>query len=621
MGDILDKVNFPQDIKKLDNIQLCKLADEIREFIIQKVSKTGGHLASNLGVVELTLAIHYVYNAPEDKIIWDVGHQTYVHKILTGRKDKFDTLRKYKGLSGFPKRNESIYDVFGTGHSSTSISAALGMARARDIKGENYNVVAVIGDGALTGGMAFEALNDAGYNKTNMTVILNDNQMSISRNVGSLAAYLSKMRTDPVYSKFKKDLDFILKKIPVVGADVARALERIKSSVKYLLVPGMLFEDLGFKYFGPIDGHDIRKLKEVLERSKRVSGPVLIHVVTKKGKGYELAEKKPDKFHGIGVFDINTGELLGKHQITYSDVFGEEITKIAEKDKKVVAITASMREATGLDEFSKKYPNRFFDVGIAEQHAVTMAAGLAANGMKPVFAVYSTFLQRAYDQVLHDVCIQNLPIVFAIDRAGIVGEDGETHQGVFDISYLRCMPNMVLMAPKSINEFREMLNLAFELNCPVAIRYPRGGDIEGVCYNEVNPVKPYKAEILQGGDDMLVISSGRMTGFCLSAVNELKKSNINIELINVRFIKPLDEKTILNEVKKHKKIITVEDNITAGGFGSSIIELLTKNGITDKTVKLLGFPDEFIPHGNVMTLFKKYKLDKEGLIESMLKML
>lgn len=621
MGEILDEINFPEDIKRLDVKSLESLAGEIRNFIIQKVSKTGGHLSSNLGVVELTIAIHRTYDLPKDKVVWDVGHQTYIHKILTGRKDKFDTLRKYGGLSGFPKRSESIYDIYETGHSSTSISAALGIARARDIMGEDYNVVAVIGDGALTGGMAFEALNDAGDSNTNITVILNDNQMSISKNVGSLSVYLSRLRTEPAYFKFKSDFNSILKKIPGIGPHMKNVTEKLKHSLKYLLVPGMLFEDLGFTYLGPIDGHDIRKLNEVLERSKKIKGPVLVHVITKKGKGYELAEKSPDKFHGIGVFDVDTGELLGKRKTTYSDVFGDEIVELAKENKNIVAITAAMREGTGLDEFARLFPDRFFDVGIAEQHAVTFAAGLASSGLKPVFAVYSTFLQRAYDQILQDVCMQKLPVVLAIDRGGLVGEDGETHQGIFDLSYLRQMPNLVLMAPKSIYELKDMLKLSFKLNCPVAIRYPRGADLEGITYENTSALIPYKSEILLNGKDILVIAAGRMVSYAYKAALDLKKSGIEVELINVRFIKPLDKMGLLKEIKKHKNIITVEDNIISGGFGSSILELMSENNITDKNIKILGFPDEFIPHGSINILFKKYKLDKDGLTESIMKMI
>lgn len=621
MDELLDKVNFPEDIRKLDNKSLKKLAGEIRNFIIQKVSKTGGHLASNLGVVELTLAIHCVYDMPVDKVVWDVGHQTYVHKILTGRKEGFDTLRKYGGLSGFPKRCESEYDIFETGHSSTSISAALGISRARDIKNEKYSVVAVIGDGALTGGMAFEALNDAGDCNTNITVILNDNQMSISKNVGGMSSYLSKVRTEPVYYKFKENVENILKKIPGIGKNIAKITERLKDSFKYFLVPGMLFEELGFTYLGPIDGHDIQKLKEVLERSKNVKGPVLIHIITKKGKGYELAEEKPERFHSIGVFDIETGELLGKRNTTYSDVFGNALIELAEENKNIVAITAAMPEGTGLSNFAKLFPQRFFDVGIAEQHAVTLAAGLAANGMKPVFAIYSTFLQRAYDQVLHDVCMQNLPVVLAIDRGGIVGEDGETHQGIFDISYLRAIPNIVIIAPKCENEFKNLFKLSFSLNCPVAIRYPRGGDVDGVCFPKNDDIKPYKAEMILTGKDILVISVGKMVGIAYKAAKILEQSGIHIGLLNARFIKPLDKETIINEIKKYNNIITIEDNLISGGFGSSILELLSENNISNKKVKLLGFPDNFIPHGNVNYLFKKYQLDTDSIIEHILKII
>jgi len=621
MSEIFEKINFPEDIQKLDNNVLENLAKEIREFIIQKVSKTGGHLASNLGVVELTLAIHSVYNTPVDKIIWDVGHQTYIHKILTNRKERFDDLRQYGGLSGFPKRNESIYDVFQTGHSSTSVSAALGISRARDIKGEKYSVVAVIGDGALTGGMAFEALNDAGDSNTNITVILNDNEMSISKNVGSLSTYLSKLRTEPVYFKLKEDVESILNKIPGIGKNMAKTAEKLKDTIKYFLVPGMLFEDLGFTYLGPIDGHNIGELKDVLSRSKKIKGPVLVHVITKKGKGYELAEKNPDKFHGVGVFDVDTGELLGKSKTTYSDVFGEEIVNIARENKDIVAITAAMPQNTGLSSFAKLYPKRFFDAGIAEQHSVTLAAGMAVNGMKPVFVVYSTFLQRAYDQVLHDVCIQKLPVVLAIDRSGIVGEDGETHQGIFDFSYLRHMPNIVIMSPKCIQEFRDMLRVSFKLNCPVAIRYPKGGDMEGLEFQKSEMLKPYRSEVMCEGRDVLIIASGRMVGHAYKAMEQLKKSGIYVGLINIRFIKPLDEETLIGEIKKYKSIITVEDNVISGGFGSSILEFLSEHNILDKKVKLLGFPDEFIPQGSTSILFKKYKLDANGIIESILKII
>lgn len=489
MKNILDKYQDFDSIKSMSINELNQFSYEIREFLIDNVSKTGGHLASNLGVVELTLSIFNVFDLNKDKVIWDVGHQAYVHKILTGRKDKFNTLRQYGGLSGFPKICESPYDVFETGHSSTSISAALGMARARDIKGENNKVIAVIGDGALTGGMALEALNDLGFNKTDLIIILNDNQMSIAENVGGMSSYLSKVRLDPTYNKLKKEVNNTLNKIPNVGKGMARSLERVKNGIKQMIVPGMLFENLGIKYLGPIDGHDIKELSKVMKMAKNINGPVLIHTITKKGKGYAYAEKKPDKFHGIGPFDCDSGEVNSKTCLTYSKVFGEELTKIAKEDKKVVAITAAMKDGTGLRKFGETFPKRFFDVGIAEQHAVTLAAGIATEGLKPVFAVYSTFLQRAYDQILHDICIQNLPVVLGIDRAGIVGSDGETHQGIFDLSYLSSLPNMTIIAPKCLEEMGIMLRWALNQNSPVAIRYPRGGDIKSL---EMTPIKNMK---------------------------------------------------------------------------------------------------------------------------------
>lgn len=622
MSGLLDRVNFPDDIRGLSDKELKQLASEIREFIIEKVSKTGGHLASNLGVVELTLAIHSVYDTPTDRIIWDVGHQTYVHKIITGRKDKFDGLRQYNGLSGFPKRSESIYDVFETGHSSTSISAALGMSRARDIKHEDYKVVAVIGDGALTGGMAFEALNDAGDSNTDLTVILNDNEMSIAHNVGSLATYLSKFRTDPAYHRFKQAIERFFNAVPGIGKPILNSLDRFKRSLKYYFVPNMFFEDLGFTYLGPINGHDIGSLKYVLGRSKKIKGPVLIHVYTKKGKGYEFAEKRPDKFHGIGAFDIGTGECAGSSKCTYSGAFSDEIVKMAKQDDRIVAITAAMREGTGLEEFAKQFPERFFDVGIAEQHAVTLAAGLAANGMKPVFAVYSTFLQRGYDQVLHDVCMQKLPVVFAIDRSGIVGDDGETHQGVFDLSFLRSIPNMVIMAPKSISELRRMLHLGFKLDRPVAIRYPKGCEEPNAAFAEEDgELTPYKAEVLLRGRDALIIAAGSMVSHAYQAVLRLKNCGIEAGLINARFIKPLDAALILDEVRNYKNIVTIEDNTRVGGFGAGIMEMLSDNDIAGKRVKLLGFPDEFIPQGSREILYGKYGLDAEGIASSVTDMI
>ncbi|MEQ6359026.1 1-deoxy-D-xylulose-5-phosphate synthase [Thermoanaerobacter thermohydrosulfuricus] len=613
---MLEQINSPYDLKKIDKKDFPLLCEEIRQFLIEKVSKTGGHLASNLGIVELTVALHYVFNSPVDKIIWDVGHQCYVHKIITGRKDQFDTLRKFNGLSGYTKRTESVHDIFGAGHSSTSISAALGIAKARDLKGEKYSVVAVIGDGALTGGMAFEALNNAGRSKTDLIVVLNHNEMSISENVGSLSLYLSKLRTDPTYNKLKQEVDNLLNIVPPIGKSLHKYIERIKDSVKQLVVPGMFFEEMGFTYLGPIDGHDVDSLIEVLERAKKIKGPILVHVITKKGKGYKFAEKFPDKFHSAAPFDIQTGKFVNEGQATYSDVFGKTLTEMALKDDKIVAITAAMPEGTGLIHFAKLIPERFFDVGIAEQHATTFAAGMAVQGYKPYFAVYSTFLQRAYDQLIHDVCIQKLPVVFAIDRAGIVGEDGETHQGVFDLSYLRPIPNIAIMSPKDANELVEMVKLSRNLDFPVAIRYPRGKagefDITRECSIEFG-----KAELISEGTEIAIFALGRMVGKVLEAKEILKASDLQPFIVNLRFVKPVDEELILDISNKVKFIVTVEDNVIAGGVGSAILELLNSNGIY-KPVLRLGFPDKFIEHGDVENLFKKYNLDAESIANTIL---
>ncbi|EGD52287.1 deoxyxylulose-5-phosphate synthase [Thermoanaerobacter ethanolicus JW 200] len=613
---MLEQINSPYDLKKIDKKDFPLLCEEIRQFLIEKVSKTGGHLASNLGIVELTVALHYVFNSPVDKIIWDVGHQCYVHKIITGRKDQFDTLRKFNGLSGYTKRTESVHDIFGAGHSSTSISAALGIAKARDLKGEKYSVVAVIGDGALTGGMAFEALNNAGRSKTDLIVVLNHNEMSISENVGSLSLYLSKLRTDPTYNKLKQEVDNLLNIVPPIGKSLHKYIERIKDSVKQLVVPGMFFEEMGFTYLGPIDGHDVDSLIEVLERAKKIKGPILVHVITKKGKGYKFAEKFPDKFHSAAPFDIQTGKFVNEGQATYSDVFGKTLTEMALKDDKIIAITAAMPEGTGLIHFAKLIPERFFDVGIAEQHATTFAAGMAVQGYKPYFAVYSTFLQRAYDQLIHDVCIQKLPVVFAIDRAGIVGEDGETHQGVFDLSYLRPIPNIAIMSPKDANELVEMVKLSRNLDFPVAIRYPRGKagefDITRECSIEFG-----KAELISEGTEIAIFALGRMVGKVLEAKEILKASDLQPFIVNLRFVKPVDEELIFDISNKVKFIVTVEDNVIAGGVGSAILELLNSNGIY-KPVLRLGFPDKFIEHGDVENLFKKYNLDAESIANTIL---
>jgi 1-deoxy-D-xylulose-5-phosphate synthase len=596
-----------------------RLANEIRLFLIEKVSRTGGHLASNLGVVELTLALHKVFSTPRDKIIWDVGHQSYVHKIITGRRDYFDSLRQFNGIAGFPKVSESSHDCFNTGHSSTSISAAFGFAKARDIKNEDYSVVAVIGDGALTGGMSFEALNNAGRSQSSIIVILNDNEMSISKNVGSLSSYLSKIRTEPVYFKAKEDFDIILSKIPAIGKSAARAIDRAKDTIKYLVMPGVIFEEIGFKYLGPIEGHDIVQLTEVLTRAKKIRGPVLIHVRTQKGKGYTFAEKRPQTFHGISPFEIETGEAKESNGPTYSQIFGGEMIKIAESNSYVVAITAAMPHGTGLDGFQKRFPSRFFDVGIAEQHAVTFAAGLAQGGLKPVVAVYSSFLQRAYDQILHDVALQNLHVVFAIDRAGIVGEDGETHHGIYDISYLSHMPNMTIVSPSDYFEFRKMLEYAVLFHRgPIAIRYPRGNGREKII--ETGPIVKGKGVRVRKGSDITLAAAGNMVETALDAATILEKSGISAEVINARFIKPLDAELFLNSVNKTGRLATIEDNVIRGGFGSSLLELLTHLKVS-ADIRLLGFPDEPITHGSSNEIYRKYKLDSESIAWEILGML
>lgn len=618
MENILDCVNSPEDLKSLNYEQLKGLASSIRSFLIEKISKTGGHLAPNLGVVELTLALHRVFDTPRDKIIWDVGHQCYVHKIITGRKNKFDTMRKLNGLSGFPKVNESPHDAFNTGHSSTSISAALGIAKARDIKKEKYSVIAVIGDGALTGGMAFEALNDAGRSFNDLIVVLNDNEMSISKNVGGLSKYLSKIRTEPFYYKVKEDIDIILNKIPAIGKSAVKALDRVKGSIKYMIMPGIIFEELGFKYIGPIDGHNIEELENVFKKAKSIKGPVFIHVCTQKGKGYNHAEENPDIFHGIAPFEIESGEVISNGGPGYSNIFGEELVEIAEKNKKVVAITAAMPNGTGLDAFSKKFPERFFDVGIAEQHAVTFAAGLARNGLVPVFVVYSSFLQRAYDQVLHDVAIQKLHVVFAIDRAGIVGEDGETHQGIYDISFLRHIPNMTIMAPCDYNELRKMMKFAIEdFDGPIAIRYPRGSGSHKLF--ESPGIELGQSLILREGKDVSIIAVGNKVEVAMEVAALLEKMDLSADVIYSRFIKPVNPKPIINSAIKTGKIVTIEDNTVEGGFGSRILEIINESGINVKT-KIFGYPDRFICHGSKKELEKMFGLDAKSIFNCVMKM-
>lgn len=619
MGKLLDNIESPDDIRKLNLAELRCLADEIRCFLIERVSVTGGHLASNLGVVELTLALHSVFNTPHDKIIWDVGHQSYVHKIITGRREQFGTLRQFDGISGFPKGSESEYDCFNTGHSSTSISAALGYAKARDMMHEDYAVTAVIGDGALTGGMAFEALNDAGRSPNNLIIILNDNGMSISKNVGGFSRYLSKLRTQPIYYKAKEDFDIFLHKLPGIGKKAAKALKRAKGTIKYIVMPGMLFEEIGLKYLGPIDGHDIGELTKVLSNAKGMKGPVFIHVLTQKGKGYCFAENKPWEFHGVSPFEIETGEVKVNNGPTYSDVFGEKITALAATDPKLVAITAAMPLGTGLEKFSKKYPERFFDVGIAEQHAVTFAAGLAKSGIKPVVAVYSTFLQRAYDQIIHDVALQKLHVIFAIDRAGLIGDDGETHQGLYDLSYLSHIPNLAILAPADYDEFNRMLDYCvLQYDGPIAIRYPRGTGKDML--TQPVPIKYGKGVRLTKGSDITIVAAGNMVEVALQTAELLLKKDIHAEVINARFVKPLDSKLILESASKTRVVAAIEDNCIKGGFGSSVLELLNENGLMIRT-KLFGFPDIPIPQGSRNIIYEKFGLDAGSIARDIMKLL
>ena len=615
MSNYLDSMNFPEDIKKLNDNELLNLGEEMRKFLIESVSKTGGHLSSNLGVVELTLSLFKTFDIGRDKLIWDVGHQSYIHKILTGRKDGFKNLRKKDGLSGFPKRSESIYDCFQTGHSSTSISAALGMARARDIKKEKHNVIAVIGDGALTGGLAFEALNDIGFRKTKMIIVLNDNQMSIAKNVGGVSIYLNKLRMKPKYNKIKSNINTELSKSKG-GKVVLSNMLKLKNGLKSLVVDSMLFEDMGIKYIGPIDGHNIKLMNEVFSMAKNINGPVIVHTTTKKGKGYEFAEKSPSKFHGISPFNLENGQVCKTCCETYSSAFGKALNKIAKEDKDVVAITAAMPDGTGLKEFSKNFPERFFDVGIAEEHAVTLSAGMASSGLKPVFAVYSTFLQRAYDEILHDVCIQNLPVVFAIDRAGVVGEDGETHQGILDISYLSTMPNMTIVAPKSLKEVEILLRWALNKKTPVAIRYPKGGDK----LNNLPVLKEInygKWEVLNKGENLAIIACGKTVEFAMEALYKLKEKNINPTIINATFIKPVDEEKIKYLAENNFNIITVEDNMKQGGLGSSILNSLN-NYNYKKTIKILAYEDKFIEQASVDIIYKENFLDSDGIVKTAL---
>jgi 1-deoxy-D-xylulose-5-phosphate synthase len=610
---ILDSIDSPDNLKGLSLNEMIQLAEEIRQFLINCVAHCGGHLAANLGVVELTLALHYVFDTPADKIIWDVGHQSYIHKILTGRRESMMSLRQYGGISGFPRMDESIYDAFNTGHSSTSISAALGMALARDLKQENNSVVAVIGDGALTGGMAFEALNHAGNVGTNLIVILNDNEMSISRNVGAMSSYLNRLRTDPDYSRRKEHIETTLNRIPAVGPQVARLAVRFKDTIKFLMVPGVLFEELGFKYIGPVNGHDLEELLLVLANARRLKGPVLIHVLTEKGRGYEPARQNPDVFHGVGPFDVKTGSLFKKPIKTYTEVFSDWITEAAGQDEKIVAITAAMTSGTGLSEFARLYPERFFDVGICEQHAVTMAAGMAREGLKPVVCIYSTFLQRAYDQVIHDVALPQLPVIFAIDRAGLVGEDGPTHQGAFDMSFLRIVPNLTIMAPSNEKELGDMFNTALNLPGPAVIRYPRGGG-EGVQgENNHQILEPGTAKVVQEGKDIAVLAIGRGVGIGQDVAEMLEEQGISVKIIDARFLKPLDEKIICRAAADQGRLVTIEDNSLYGGYGSAVLEVLAARNIKAEVLRI-GIPDEFIEHGRVDILFDYIDMNAESIV-------
>lgn len=610
MANLLEQINSPKDLKKLTLEEKETLSQEIRDLIIDVTSKNGGHVASNLGVVELTIALHSIFDTPNDKIVWDVGHQCYVHKILTGRREEFQNIRKLGGISGFPKICESEYDNFNTGHSSTSISIATGMARARDILKENYEVIAVIGDGSLTGGMALEALNDAGSSKTNVKVILNDNEMSISKNVGGIPLYLSKMRTKTGYTRSNRKIKAIVNKIPYIGKPIISFAHYTKQIIKRAVFRNMYFEDIGFTYLGPVDGHDIKKLEDILERSKKIKGPVLIHVVTKKGKGYKLAEENPDKFHGISAYNKETGEV--KKSKNYSKVFGEKLVKMASEDKKIVAVTAAMRDGTGLKEFSEKFPNRFFDVGIAEQHALGLIAGMARAGLKPVLPIYSSFLQRGYDQIIHDIALSGIPVTVCIDRAGIVGNDGETHQGIFDLSFLSSIPNIVIMAPKNFEELDKMLEFGVNLDKPVFIRYPRGG--ENFSFENTEDIELGKAEIVQEGTDLSIIAIGNMVGRAEEVARLLPEKSV--EIINARFLKPLDEETILNSIRKTGHCITIEDNLLKGGLGSAVVEVVNKSDIQDVKVNSFGYDDTFVEHGTVKELEDKYGLSVKKISEN-----
>ena len=611
---ILEQIKGPEDLKKLTSEELSQLAEEIRAFLIEKISHTGGHLASNLGVVELTIALFRTFDLPEDKIIWDVGHQSYTHKILSGRRMEFDELRQYGGLSGFPKRKESPYDSFDTGHSSTSISAGLGIAQGRDILGEDYKVVSVIGDGALTGGMAYEALNNAARMKKNFIIILNDNKMSISENVGGMSRYLGGLRTGAGYNDLKKNVADTLERIPVVGGRMIDKIKRTKNSIKQLFIPGMLFENMGITYLGPVDGHNIPALCKVLKEAQKLDHAVLVHVLTKKGKGYEPAEKNPAHFHGVSPFDIKTGKPLAEKKYpTYTDVFSKKLCQLGETHPELVAVTAAMPDGTGVAAFGKKFPDRFFDVGIAEAHAVTSAAGMAAAGLRPVVAVYSSFLQRGYDQILHDVCIQNLPVLFAVDRAGLVGSDGETHQGIFDYSYLTSIPNMSVAAPKNLWELRAMLDFAMDYKAPFAIRYPRGTAYRGL-KEFMHPIAYGKGEITYEEENIALLAVGSMVSTGEHVRAKLKEEGVSCTLANARFVKPFDKELVDRLAKNHRLIVTMEENVLQGGFGLPVTAYIHEHYPQVKVMNI-ALPDAYVEHGNVSVLRKGLGIDSDSIIQ------
>ncbi|MDN5708000.1 MAG: 1-deoxy-D-xylulose-5-phosphate synthase [Planococcus sp. (in: firmicutes)] len=615
----LHSITGPSFLKELNPEQLELLSEDIRRFLIENLSKTGGHIGPNLGVVELTIALHRVFDSPDDKLIWDVGHQSYVHKILTGRADQFDTLRKFKGLCGFPKRNESDHDVWETGHSSTSLSAAMGMAAARDIKKDKNYVIPIIGDGALTGGMAFEALNHIGHAQTDMTVILNDNEMSIAPNVGALHSVLGRMRTAGKYNKVKDDLEYLLKKVPAVGGKLASTAERVKDSLKYLVVSGMFFEELGFTYLGPIDGHDLEELEDNLEYAKKTKGPVLLHVITKKGKGYLPAEQdKIGTWHGIGPYKMETGDLVKSSSTapSWSGLIAETARKLARTDERIVAITPAMPVGSKLEGFASEFPERMFDVGIAEQHATTMAAGLATQGMKPFLAIYSTFLQRAYDQVVHDVCRQNLNVFIGIDRSGLVGADGETHQGVFDIAFLRHLPNMVVMMPKDENEGQHMVKTAIDYNDgPIALRYPRGNGLGVPMDDELKAIPIGSWEVLEKGADAVILAFGTTIPMALHAAEQLREEGIQAEVVNSRFIKPLDEEMLASIFGRNVPVLTIEEAVLQGGFGSAVLEYAHDNGHEGAVIDRMGIPDLFVEHGDVAELMDEIHLNSDEVVK------